>query len=119
MPGDGRFFLDTRTARAAWTVLVVAGGLGLVYALRHLVVVVALSLFFAFLLFPLVRLAQRAVPSRLAATALVYLLVVAAIGGAGIAMGPRLGTEVHRVAARADARRARIGSRSLGSRSLG
>jgi predicted PurR-regulated permease PerM len=75
------------------------GALGLAYALRHVLVLVALSLFFAFLLFPLVRLTERRViQSRLLAIALVYLVLLAAVGGAGVAVGPRLGTEVQSLA---------------------
>ena len=75
------------------------GVLALAYALRHVLVLVALSLFFAFLLFPLVRLTERRViQSRLLAIALVYLVLLAAVGGAGVAVGPRLGTEVQSLA---------------------
>ena len=85
--------------RAAWTVLVFVGALGLAYALRHVLLLVALSLFFAFLLFPLVRLTQRRViQSRLLAIAVVYLVVLAAIGGGGVAVGPRLATEIQSLA---------------------
>jgi hypothetical protein len=38
------------------TILVIVGVLGLAYALRHALLLAALSLFFAYLLFPLVRL---------------------------------------------------------------
>jgi predicted PurR-regulated permease PerM len=95
---SGRLFLDARTARVAWTILVFLGGLGLAYALRHVFVLVALSLFFAFLLFPLVRLTERVIPSRLLAIAAVYLVLFAAGGGAAIAVGPRLGAEVQSLA---------------------
>jgi predicted PurR-regulated permease PerM len=75
------------------------GVLALAYALRHVLVLVALSLFFAFLLFPLVRLTERRViQSRLLAITLVYLVLLAAVGGAGVAVGPRLGTEVQSLA---------------------
>jgi predicted PurR-regulated permease PerM len=73
--------------------------LALAYALRHVLVLVALSLFFAFLLFPLVRLTQRRlIQSRLLAIVVVYLVVLAAVGGAGVAVGPRLGTELQSLA---------------------
>jgi len=94
-----RFFLDARTARVSWTVLLFLGALALAYVLRHVLVLIALSLFFAFLLFPLVRLTQRrVVASRLVAIGIVYVLVVAALGGASIAAGPRLRTEVKALA---------------------
>jgi predicted PurR-regulated permease PerM len=54
-----RFCLDPRVTRAAWTILVFLGALGLAYAVRRILLLVAFSLFFAYLLFPLVRLTQR------------------------------------------------------------
>jgi len=99
MATDNRLFLDARTARVAWTMLVFLGGLGLVYVLRHVLLLVALSLFFAFLLLPLVALTQRwLVRGRLPAIAIVYLVVLAVAGGAGVAVGPRLATEVQNLA---------------------
>src|SRR5262249_11536043 len=47
--------VDPRALRVIWTVLAVAGTLGLIYVLRHLLVLLAFSVFFAYLLFPLVR----------------------------------------------------------------
>jgi predicted PurR-regulated permease PerM len=94
-----RFFLDPRTARATWTILVFLGALGFLYALRGVLLIVALSLFFAYLLFPLVRLTQRwLIQSRPLAIVVVYLVVLAALGGAGVAIGPRLSTEVQSLA---------------------
>jgi predicted PurR-regulated permease PerM len=78
---------------------VLLGALGLAYVLRHVILLVALSLFFAFLLFPLVRLTQRRLGgSRLLAIALVYLVVLATIGGVGVAVGPRVAAEVQSLA---------------------
>jgi predicted PurR-regulated permease PerM len=54
-----RFSLDPRTARVAWTILVILVAVGLTYAIRRVLLLVAFSLFFAYLLFPLVRLTQR------------------------------------------------------------
>ena len=59
MASVGRFFLDSRTARVTWTILVILATLGLAYALRGVLLLIALSLFFAYLLFPLVRLVER------------------------------------------------------------
>jgi predicted PurR-regulated permease PerM len=91
--------LDARTARITWTILVILGGLGLIYALRRVVVLVALSLFFAYLLFPLVRLTQRwLLPTRSLAIAVVYVVVLAGLAGAGAAIGPRLTAEAQSLA---------------------
>jgi predicted PurR-regulated permease PerM len=94
-----RFFLDPRTARITWTILVFLGALGLAYAVRSMLFLVALSLFFAYLLFPLVRFTQRwVVSSRALAIAIVYLVVLAALTGAGAVVGPRLTTEIQSLA---------------------
>jgi len=90
---------DARAARITWTILVILGGFGLIYAMRRLVILVALSLFFAYLLFPLVRLAQRwLLPTRSLAIAAVYVVILAALGGAGVVIGPRLTTEAQSLA---------------------
>jgi predicted PurR-regulated permease PerM len=97
--GVSRFFLDSRTARVTWTILVILATLALAYAVRWVLLLVALSLFFAYLLFPLVRLVERWLTRRRTlAIAVVYLVVLAALGGAGAAVGPRLTTEVQSLA---------------------
>jgi predicted PurR-regulated permease PerM len=87
-------FLDPRAARATWTILVFVGVLGLAYVLRNVLLLAVLSLFFAYLLFPLVRLTQRwVIGHRLLAIVIVYLVVLAALGGAmgrGIEIHPAL-----------------------------
>jgi predicted PurR-regulated permease PerM len=93
------FFLDSRTARATWTILVILGVVGLAYAVRGVLLLIALSLFFAYLLFPVVRLTQRrVVPRRSLAIAVVYLVLLAALVGTGTVVGPRLSTEVSSLA---------------------
>jgi predicted PurR-regulated permease PerM len=87
------FLLDARTARATWTVLVFAVGLVLLWALRHVLLLFALSLFFAYLIFPLVRLVERRlrVPYRRAlAIGVVYLVLLVGLGAAGASIVPRL-----------------------------
>jgi predicted PurR-regulated permease PerM len=94
-----RFGLDPRAARVTWTILVFLALLGLAYAVRQVLFLVALSLFFAYLLFPLVRLAQRwVIHSRPLAIALVYLVVLTVLGGVGLAVGPRLAAEIQGLA---------------------
>jgi predicted PurR-regulated permease PerM len=96
-----RLFLDARTVRVTCTILVILAALGLAYAMRGVLLLVALSLFFAYLLFPLVRLAERWVTRRRAlAIAVVYLVVLAALGGVGAVVGPRLTIEVQGLAQR-------------------
>jgi hypothetical protein len=124
---NSRFGLDPRAARVTWTILVFLAALGLGYAVRRVLFLVALSLFFAYLLFPLVRLAQQWVRhSRPLAIAVVSLVVLAVLGGAGIAVGPRLATEVQDLAQKLPETSKRIqngeiedGSRSRSARSTG
>jgi predicted PurR-regulated permease PerM len=99
MSERSRFGLDPRAARVTWTVLVFLAVLALGYAVRYLLLLVALSLFFAYLLFPLVRLTQRwVIHSRPLAIGVVYLVALAVLGGAGLAVGPRLAAEVQGLA---------------------
>jgi predicted PurR-regulated permease PerM len=94
-----RFFFDVRTARITWTILVILGGIALAYAVRGVLLLLALSLFFAYLLFPLVRLTQRWVARRRAlAIGVVYLVLIAAVTGTGIVVGPRLAADVQSLA---------------------
>jgi predicted PurR-regulated permease PerM len=94
-----RLFLDARAARVTWTILVILGAIGLAYAVRGLLLLVALSLFFAYLLYPVVRLAQRwVIRRRSLAIAVVYVVLLAVLVGTGIAVGPRLSTEVKSLA---------------------
>jgi predicted PurR-regulated permease PerM len=95
------FFFDSRTARATWTILAILGVIGLAYAVRGLLLLIALSLFFAYLLFPVVRLAQRwVIRRRSLAIVVVYLVLSAALIGTGVAVGPRLSTEAQSLAQR-------------------
>jgi predicted PurR-regulated permease PerM len=59
-----RLFLDSRIARATWTILVILGVIGLAHVVRAVLLLIALSLFFAYLLFPVVRLTQWWVMQR-------------------------------------------------------
>src|SRR5207237_156930 len=70
--------LDPTTARVAWTLLVIGGAMTLVYILRNVLLLLAFSVFFAYLIFPLVEATQRWVPglrSRTRAIVLVYLVL--------------------------------------------
>lgn len=89
--------LDRTTARAAWTVLVFAAAIALAYTLRKVLLLLAFSLFFAYVIFPLVRLVERGLPiasRRGLAIGVVYLVLLVALGGAGASVVPRLTREV-------------------------
>ena len=89
--------LDPKTLRVLWTVLVVLGALVLLYLLRTVLMVLIFSMVFAYLVFPLVKLAERVMPRRgrrpLAIIA-VYLVLIAALSTLAALVGPPLGREL-------------------------
>ena len=110
-----RFFLDSHAARVTWTILAILGALALTYALRRALLLAALSLFFAFLLFPAVHLGERWLGLRRPmAIVVVYLVLLATLGAAGFAVGPRLSTEAQTLAQKLPEMTARIQSGAVG-----
>jgi predicted PurR-regulated permease PerM len=98
------FFLDARAARVTWTVLVIAAGVYLTYLLRSTLLLFAFSLFFAYLIFPLVQAVERRLPRRGArpfAIGIVYLLLLLALVAVGLGVGPRMSREVARLSEKA------------------
>ena len=97
------FGLDARAARVTLTELVFAVVLALLYLLRHVVVLLAFSVFFAYLLYPLVRLVQRIAPlatHRTTAIGVVYGLLLIAVTAVGMLTGPKLTAELSNLARR-------------------
>jgi len=97
------FQLDVRAARVTWTVLVFALGIALVWVLRQVLLLFAFSLFFAYLIFPLVRLVERSLPlasRRALAIGVVYLVLLVAVGAAAASLVPPLTREVTSLAER-------------------
>lgn len=93
--------LDLRAAKVTWTVFLIGAALFAVYAIRFTLLVVVFAIFFAYLLFPLVRLVEHYTPRRfprIAAVALVFLLVIAIIAIAGALLGSRIADEATRLA---------------------
>jgi len=87
--------LDPKTLRVVWTVLVVVGALALVYLLKSVLFLLIFSVVFAYVIFPLVRLTERAMPGRRRlAIAIVYLVLIAAVSSLGALVGPRLAREL-------------------------
>jgi len=107
------FFLDVRAARVTWTVIVIVSGLGLVYLLRTPLLLFVFSLFFAYLIFPVVRLVERRLPrrgGRPLAIAFVYLGLLLALVGVGLGVGPRLTDEVTRLTQKAPEMAQKLGT---------
>ena len=91
------------------------------YVLGHVLLLLAFSVFFAYLIFPLVTAARRWVPgarSQTRALALVYLLLVAAVVIAGATLGPRVGSEVRGLAERLPEIAKQLSSGSIVSETL-
>jgi len=85
--------IDSRVARAAWTVVAVVLLLCLVYLLRRTLFVFILALLFAYLISPLVNQIDRFLPrrrSRTAALALAYIIFVGLVVLAGVQIGTRV-----------------------------
>src|SRR5580698_2643529 len=74
--------LDSRAARAAWTVILVLLGVLAVYRIRQTLFIFVIAVLFAYLLYPLMDLISRRFPSktRTPALAVTFLLVLALIG---------------------------------------
>src|SRR5262247_4455800 len=97
MPLPASRFLDPTTVRALLTVLVVAGALALLYLLRTVLLVLIFAVVFAYLIFPLVKLAERGLPRsgrRPLAIGVVYLVLVAALSTVAALVGRPLGREL-------------------------
>src|SRR5262249_58364772 len=89
--------IDLRTLRVVWTVVVSAPGPALASGLRRLLVLVALPVFFASLLYPLVGRLERRLRTphrRVLALLLTYAVLVVALVGATAIFGPRLSEDV-------------------------
>jgi predicted PurR-regulated permease PerM len=97
MPLAPSRILDPKTLRVLWTVLVVIGALALLYLLRTVLLVLVFAVVLAYLIFPLVKLVERALPRsgrRPLAIGAVYLIVAAALSTLIALVGPRLGREL-------------------------
>jgi predicted PurR-regulated permease PerM len=97
MPSAPPRILDPRTLRVMWTVLAVIGALALLYLLRTVLLVLVFAVVFAYLIFPLVKLAERGLPRagrRPVAIGAVYLVLVAALSTLIALVGPPLGREL-------------------------
>ena len=88
--------IDIKAARAAWTVFLLALVIVTAYAIRTTLVVLALSLFFAYMLMPILGFVERYAPKRMPPTvalAIVYLMLIGAFVGLGFTVGARIADE--------------------------
>jgi predicted PurR-regulated permease PerM len=85
--------LSRTAARYTWTAAAVLLGLGLLYTIRSTLFVFVIALLFAYLLYPLVNLLDRALPAartRGLALALAYLIFISVVVLLGMEIGVRV-----------------------------
>ena len=95
--------IDTRTARATWTVFLFVLLLAFVYSAQRAILLFILSIFFAYMLSPVLDFVQRFVPPRMSRTlslALVYVVLIALLVTVGMWFGSRLVEEATSLANR-------------------
>lgn len=85
--------IDTRTARALFTALLFALGIGFLYAARHTLIAFLFAIFFAYLVDPLVANLEKLVKGRGRAIAMIYLLLLILVGVFFSFVGPKIGRE--------------------------
>jgi predicted PurR-regulated permease PerM len=86
--------MDERALRIVWTVFLFGLFLAFIYFIRDTLVLFALSIFFAYMLSPIVDLVERYVARRRTlALTVVYILLIGALVGIGFAVIPRIGEE--------------------------
>jgi predicted PurR-regulated permease PerM len=102
--------IDARAARATWTAALVLLLLGAVYLIRRTLLVFVIALLFAYLLYPLMDLIDRHLPSktRTPALALTFVLVIGLLAAVGIPIGSVVGRQAANLAATAPAFLARL-----------
>ncbi len=93
---------DSRAARSAWSVFLIALLLSAVYFIRSVLLVFVLAILFAYLLSPLVNVVDRFVArgrSRTYSLAAVYVLLVGLLVAGGILIGSKAAEEASNLAA--------------------
>ncbi len=93
--------IDSRAARIAWTVFLLALLLATAYAVRETLAVFVIALLFAYLLAPLVGFVERITPHQISsriALAIVYLVLVGTIITLALTLGSRLANEANSLA---------------------
>jgi predicted PurR-regulated permease PerM len=95
--------LDSRSARAAWTVFLVALSLLVLYFIRRVLLVFVLAILFAYLISPVVNLVDRFLSRRVSRTwalAAVYVALIAVLILLGILIGTQVSQEAASLATR-------------------
>jgi len=85
--------IDTRTARALFTVLLFALALGFLYVARATLIAFLFAIFFAYLMSPLVNYLEKLLRGRGRAIAVIYALLLALVVMFFVSVGPRVTRE--------------------------
>jgi predicted PurR-regulated permease PerM len=91
-------FLDSRTSRVLFTLLLFALGLGFLYAARRTLILFLFAIFFAYLINPAVGRLEKLVRGRTRAIAVIYLLLLLAVSLFFVVAGPRISRQSARLA---------------------
>lgn len=90
-------FLDSRTSRVLFTLLLFALVLGFLYAARRTLILFLFAVFFAYLINPAVVRLDKFVRGRTRAVAVIYLLLLLAVGLFFVVAGPRISRQSSRL----------------------
>jgi len=88
--------IDSRTARSTWTVLLILAIVGAAYLVRRTLLIFICAILLAYLLAPLLRLAERFRPPRIPRTVsllILYIAIMTALGFAASAVATQLAEE--------------------------
>jgi predicted PurR-regulated permease PerM len=86
--------VDPRTFKVVWTIFLFGLLIATVYAVRETLILLAVAIFFAYMLAPLVNLVERITPRRRGiALAIVYVLLVGGLVTAGVTLGSQIADE--------------------------
>lgn len=95
--------VDSRAARAAWTVFLVALAIALFYVIRRTLLIFTVALLLAYLMSPLVNMVERLTPGRISrnlALAVVYLALLVLLGAAAAGIGSEVAGQAVTLASR-------------------
>ncbi len=93
--------IDARALRVAWTVFLFCFVLAVVYFIRETLILFAVSIFFAYMLAPIVTLVERVMPQRRnLALALVYVLFIAILATVGFRLVSTIAEQATNLASR-------------------
>jgi len=94
---------DPKAARYTWTAALVLLALGVVYLIREVLIVFVIALLIAYLLYPLMDLIDRHLPSktRTPALAITFILTIGILAGFGVSVGSVVANQAANLAAQA------------------